>query len=152
MAIKLQRGHVEGLTAPGKDGSVECRIRDQKVLVHPNLADKIHNGDDVLVAGELRNDVLQATAVNNFRQNKISHIDCTNYILILGVSGYIGIICGVFGLEAIDSTDWLTLLQYAASIIGLAVAAMSIRRIVMVNRADNCVHFPDLADEAGGTP
>ena len=149
MAIKLQRGHVEGLTAPEKDGSVECRISNQKILVHPYLADNIRS---VLVAGELKNDTLQAMAVNNFRQEKISHIDCTNYILILGVSGYIAIICGVFGLEATDSGDWLTILQYVASILGFAVAAISIRRVVMVNRADNCVRFPELADEAGGTP
>jgi hypothetical protein len=148
MGIKLQRGHVENITPSGKNGAVDCQIRDHKIKVHPYLADKFGAGDDVLVAGELKNNVLHAMAVNNFKQDKIAHIDCTNYILILGVSGYVGIMAGVFGLEG--SGGWVTSLQDVTSIIGLAIAALAIRRVVVVNRASNCVRYPELADEASG--
>lgn len=153
MSIKLQRGRVGNITRSAKDRSVDCPIGNMQVTAHPNLAKAFASGDEVMVAGEVKNDVLHAFALRNLTQDKSAQIDCTNYILILGMGGYVGILCGVFGLEAVGTGSLLGMVQDAASIAGLMVAGWAVHRLLLVIKANRWLKYAQIAEQAAnGTP
>ena len=151
MAIKLQRGHIEDMSPADKDGYVEFRIGEIRVKAHPNVAKTLNMGDEVMVAGEMKNDVLEAFASKNYTNEKDSQIECTPYMIIFAIGGYVGILCGVFGLEAV-SGDWIGWLQDTASIIGLIVAVFAIQRVRRVIRANRWIRYSQYTEAAKGTP
>lgn len=138
MWIKIQRGNVDQVSAPDKHGAVECRIGDQKIKVHRDLADRVVKGDDILVVGELKKGLLQAYAIKNFKQNKTAKLDVTGYVLFMGVGFYVAILCGVFGLEGIGGTQ-LEPVQDVASIIGWIVAIWMLRRVIHIVKSDTWI-------------
>lgn len=147
MGIKLHRGRIQGLTLSAKDSSAECRVGDRQVKIHPNLVKLFAEGDEVMVAGEVKNDVMHVMAAKSYKQDKTDHIDATNYILILGVAGYVWILAGVFGLEA-DVGDWVGRAQELASVIGFIIVCLAVRRIILVNRASNWIDYAEINEAA----
>lgn len=84
MELKLVRGVVADLTPPEKNGCAVCRIGDRKIQLHRDLSTAAKVGDDVLVGGELRADVVHAVALNNFTRKKLSQVDFTFHVLGVG--------------------------------------------------------------------
>ena len=138
MGIKFERGNVGQVSVPDKHGAVECRIGDQNIKVHRDLADRVIKGDEILVVGELKKGILQAYAIKNINQNKTAKLDVTGYVLIMGVGFYLLIFFGVFGLEEIGGTQWEST-QYILSIIGLIIAVWTLRRIIHIVKSDTWV-------------
>ena len=149
MGIALQRGQIANVTKSDKDGSADCRVGDRQVRLHPTLAGIIAPGDNVVVAGEVdKHDVLQAYAMNNLGKGKTARVDSTFFILVMGVAGYVGIMCGVFGLEAIGTGSLVGEVQDAVSIAGLIVAGFALRRMVVMNRASNAIDYDQIIQNA----
>lgn len=144
MQIELKRGHASNVTPVEKpQGAVECTLENEKVLLNRDLADKVNEGDDILVAGK-QNDsgVFHAVAIKNLSQNKVAQIDGTNYILALGLSGFIAIVCAV---QAINYISWgnptiASGLAFAA-LVGFFGIPFTTLRIIEISKASRQVKY-----------
>lgn len=147
MSLQLLRGHVKDVTSAGKHGAADCHIGkfEYNVKVYSDLVSSVgKGGDDVLVAGELRNDVFHAMAVKNLDKGKTAQIDGTNDILIMGASAFVfGLGC-VFGLRAGTSGGIVQSLNIAMIFIGLIGMGITLRRLFLITRAGNWVSRAEL--------
>ncbi len=140
MGIALQRGHVEEVVQSDKNGAANCRVSEQKIRMSSTLAGIVAEGDNVLVAGEIKKNVLQAYAVNNLGKGKTARIDSTSFILLMGVGGYLGIMFGVISLMTATG-GLIGSLQDVLSIAGFILAGVALRRVVLINRASNLISY-----------
>lgn len=144
MQIELKRGHASNIKAVEKpQGAVECNLDNGKVLLNRDLADKVNAGDDILVAGK-QNDsgLFHVVAIKNLSQNKTAQIDGANYILALGLSGFIAIVCAV---QAINYISWgyptiASGLAFAA-LVGLIGILFTTLRIIEISKASRQVKY-----------
>lgn len=147
MGIKIQRGLIEDLSQPGKDGSVTCRIGPYRLKAPRTLAQSFANGDEVMVAGRTMKDgVLRLLSVNNYSRGKKERVDITSDLMIFAVAAYVFVLCGVFGAEGIGGA-FLAPVQDVASVVGLVVAAWAARRVIIIMRADKWLRYALLAEE-----
>jgi hypothetical protein len=144
MAMQLLRGHVKDVTSPDKHGAAACHIGKYNVKVYSDLVSSIGKGDDILLAGELRDDVFHALAVKNVDKNKTAQIDGTNNILLLGASSFLCMLGLVLGLKAVNSGGVVESLDMAMAFIGLIGMGISFRRLFLITRASNWVSRADL--------
>lgn len=143
MGIKIQSGHVTSVGSPHKDGSVDCSLGNYQIKVHRDLADSLSEGDDVAVAGEVKNSVLQALAINNFKKDKLAQIDCTNYILFMVLGCFVFILFAILSLLETDGNVIVTSAEDVASLGGLVLAILALRRTIHVVRAGSWVKYAE---------
>jgi len=142
MSLQLLRGHVKDVTSPGKHGAADCHIGkyEYNVKVYSDLISSIgKGGDDILLAGELRNDIFHAMAVKNIDKGKTAQIDGTNNILLMGASAFVFGLGFVLGLKAIDGGGIVQSLNMAMIFIGLIGMGITLRRLFLITRAANWV-------------
>ena len=144
MAIQLLRGHVKDVTSPDNHGAAGCHIGKYTVKVYSDLVSSVGKGDDILLAGELRNDVFHAMAVKNIDKDKTAQIDCTNNILLMGASAFICMLGFVLALKAINSGGVVQSLDMAMAFIGLIGMGITLRRLFLITRAANWVSRTNL--------
>jgi len=145
MAIELLRGTVRDLSAWGKHGAARCRLNGHDVMLPMDLTVNIHEGDDIQVAGTMKKDTLLAMAMKNSKQGKTSRVDATNYILLMGLGGFLWVLCGVFGLRAIGSDAILMeSLDDIISIGGFVVMLLMVRHLFQINRASDQVKYTEM--------
>jgi hypothetical protein len=143
MVIEKVRGTIKNLTAPDKNGAAKCLLNEYKVVVPRDLVSSIREGDDVQIAGIIKKGELHAMAARNYQQNKTARVDATNYILLMGIGGFMGIMFGVFAFQSIDSGSTLIIsIDDFISILGFLTMAFAIRYIVSINSASNLVSYP----------
>lgn len=144
MGLQLLRGHVKEIATPDNRGAAACQIGKYNVKVYGDLVSSVGKGDDILVAGELKSEVFHALAVKNFNRDKTAQIDPTNNILLMGASGFVCMLGGVLGLRAVGGGGMVESLDVVMAIIGLIGMVITLRRIVLINRAGNWVSRPEL--------
>jgi hypothetical protein len=144
MGLQLLRGHVKDIAAPDNRGAAACQIGKYNVKVYGDLVSSVGKGDDILLAGELKSNVFHALAVKNFDRNKTAQIDPTNNMLLMGLSGFVCMVGGVLGLRYAGSGGILESLDFTLAMIGLIGMVMSLRRLILINRAGNWVSRPEL--------
>ena len=143
MQIELKRGHASNVTSLDKpEGAVECNLDNYKILLHRDLADKISEGDEIVIAGRLHDNQLYALAVKNISSGKTGQLDPTTYSLAMGVSGFILILCFVESINYLrvgDSTiaTGLALVSFAG-LIGIVMTAL---RIFEISRAARQIKY-----------
>lgn len=144
MAIQLLRGHVKDVTSPDDHGAADMHIGKYNVKVSSDLVSSVGKGDDILLAGELRDDVFHAMAVKNIDKDKMAQIDCTNNILLMGASAFICMLGFVLALKAINSGGVVQSLDMAMAFIGLIGMGITLRRLFLITRAANWISRADL--------
>lgn len=144
MAIQLLRGQVKDVSSPDSHGAGGCHIGKYNVKVYSDLVSSIGTGDDILLAGELKDDVFHAMAVKNIDKGKTAQIDCTNNILLMGASTFLCLLGFVLGLRAITSGGVVQSIDMAMAFIGLIGMGITLRRLFLITRASNWVSRADL--------
>lgn len=143
MQIELKQGHAANITQLEKpQGAIECHLDGGKVLIHPDLADKVKDGDDIIVAGKTRENLLHAVAIKNLSQGITAQIDPTNNVLALGFCGFIGIISAIQSVNANsvgNSTGSIILALVAAA--GFAGIFIFVQRILEINKASGRIKY-----------
>ena len=140
MGIQVLRGHIKDVAPPDDHGAAKCHIGDYNVKMHGDLVSSISKGDDVLLAGELKNDIFHAMAVKNFdKQGKIAQVDCTNYILLMGAGAFLFAVGAILGARNIGSGGLIESLLGAVSIIGLVGMVAILRRLLLTMKAASWV-------------
>ncbi|MDX1810392.1 MAG: hypothetical protein R3240_00470 [Gammaproteobacteria bacterium] len=141
MGVKLQRGNIQELMPADKKGASTCRVDERVVKLPRDLVDGVKNGDKVEIAGVIRKQVLHAMAINDISQSKVSGVDCTNSILLMGAGWLLFIMFGVFSLHSHMSNTqiYLEALQEVVTVGGLLLALFCTRNFVQVIRSVNRV-------------
>ena len=137
MQIELVQGRVTNITPLEKpQGVVDCHLGDHKLRLNRDLADKVVDGDGVMIAGYLHEGQLTALALNNLSQHKMAQVDGSNYVFAMGIAGFLAILCAVQGINLFGAGDvtiaYLLGIVSSAGFVGIFVA---LQRIVDINRA-----------------
>lgn len=143
MEFRMLRGQVEQMSAPEKNGSVNCRINGSRVNLHRHLVENVGEGENVMIAGEYKSDTLFALAVKNLAREKTTQVEVVMLILLAMVSGFIGLLFAGFIIDSYNEITALMATFAALSVLGLSVGALFIRRFLFVNDCVNAVDHSD---------
>jgi hypothetical protein len=136
MSMEIRRGAATAIVKGDKQNSVECRIGASKVMLHGDLERIIKEGDDILVAGELREDVLHALAVKNMTQDRTLQIDGSNYTLVIGVGLFFWILGFVLGMQYLGAGNTtLATLNGCISLAGFVLGIWAFMQVLRIRRA-----------------
>jgi len=136
MEIVLERGRVATLNGPDKQGAVSGRVGRRNVKIHGDIANKLSQGDDVLVGGTMNNNVLEVVAMKSYKQDKVDgsdveQVDCTNFILLMGLGGLLFMLCGVFSMQGV-MYPWVNTNMGVISFAGFIGMFLALRRFVRI--------------------
>ena len=143
MAIEKIRGKVNNLKTPPKQGTATFRLDGRDIIVPQDLVDKVREGEDIEVAGTISKGALHAMAVRNVKQDRISRVDVTLYVLLIGIAGFLWVLCGVLGLRAMGTGAIITeSVDDIVAIAGFIIVLMAIRHLSLINKASNQLRYP----------
>lgn len=135
MELKLVRGAAANLTPPDKKGRVVGRVGERGVRLHRDLSDAAKAGDDVLVGGELRKDVVHVVALKNFTQRKLFKVDFTFHILGAGFGACVAVFGLLFtGETSVDMSLVDRVFAVMPPAVGIAIIFVALRRALRINR------------------
>jgi hypothetical protein len=142
--LKLVRGVAADLTPADKKGHVHGRVGERRVRLHRDLSNSANAGDDVLIGGELHQDVVHVVALKNFTRGKTFKIDFTFHVLGAGF----GACVAVFGLffRAETTADTLLVERVLAMLpaaVGVAIIFVALRRVMRITRLTRWVESVD---------
>lgn len=145
MEIELLHGTVSDLSAWGKHGAAKCRLDGRNVMLPMDLTVNLHEGDNIQVAGTMKKDALLAMAMKNSRQGKTARVDATGYVMLMGLGGFLWILCGVLGLRAIG-TDAVLMesINDLVSIAGFVVMLLMVRHVFLINKASDQIKYAEM--------
>lgn len=136
MGMEIRRGTAADIVKTDNQSSIACRIGESNVMLHGDLERIVKEGDDILVAGVLRDDVLRALAVKNMTQNRTLQIDGSNYTLVMGAGLFIWILGLVLSLQALGIGDTtLSILNACMSVAGFALGIWAVMQVLRIRRA-----------------
>lgn len=143
MAIEKLRGTVSHLTILDKHGAAKCRLDSYTIMIPAALVRRFREGDDVEVAGSMKNGALHVMAVKNIKQDKISRVDVTSYVMMIAVAGFLWVLCGVLGLRELGTGEVLAeSFDDIISFAGFIVVLLAIRHVHLINRAFDRLTYP----------
>ncbi len=143
MAIEKLRGKVNHLKTSAKQGTAAFRLDGRNVIVPHDLVDKVREGEDIEVAGTISKGELHAMAVRDVKQDRISHVDVTMYVFLIGIAGFLWALCGVLGLRAMGTGAIITeSVDDIVAIAGFITVLMAIRHLSLINKASNQLKYP----------
>jgi len=136
MAIEIIKGTIATHTEADQDKASMCRVGEREIELHRDLADRIKVGDEVAISCQIDEQSSKALAIDNLSQKRISAIDPTNLVLIMGASGFI---CLVFFILAgqnmtVDAMA-LVALNAAVGVVGAVGIAVTITRLLALRHA-----------------
>lgn len=135
MRLELERGIVQSVEVTDKTGGGKCEINCREIKLHRDLIDNVHQGEEVLLVGVYRKKVFQALALKNITRNKVSGIDCTNYVLLMGLGFILFIMFGIFGMNEEAANFDLRYMEEVVSVTGLVLIVYFIRTIIRATGA-----------------
>lgn len=144
MGMEIRRGTAVDIGKPDKQGSVACRIGESNVMFHEDLERIVKEGDDILVAGVLRDDVLYGLAAKNMTQDRTRQIDGSNYTLVMGAGLFFWILGLVLSLQALVIGDTtLTILNACMSVAGFVLGIWALMQVLRIRRAGLRIAYGD---------
>lgn len=144
MKFNVQRGQVEQMSQPEKDGSVFCQIGDSKAHLHPHLLGNIGNGETVIVAGRKKNDVLEPMVVKNLLRHKTTQVDSVGFMLIAMLGLFFTLLSLGFVVSSVNQTITLKSVLELIAATGFVVFFWYIRRFFFIN---DCVKEIDFFED-----
>lgn len=136
MGMEIRRGTAANIVKNDNQNSVACRLGESNVMLHSDLERIVKEGDDILVAGDLRDDVLHALAVKNMTQDRTLQIDGSNYTLVMGAGLFFWILGLVLSLQALGVGDTtLSILNACMSLAGFILGIWAFMRVLSIRRA-----------------
>lgn len=136
MSMELRRGTATGIVKTDQRGAVECHLGESKIALHPDLERSVKEGDDILVAGDLRDDVLNALALKNMTHNRSVQIDGSNYTLLIGFGLFFWILGFVLSIQTLGIGDTtLATLNACMSLAGFTLGLWAFMRVLRIRRA-----------------
>jgi len=142
MTIEVWQGQAKDIAKVGDKGGAECTLGQGKVNLHQDLERYVKEGNEIIVAGEVREDGLHAYALKNKSINKITQIDSANYILIIGCGLFIFLLFSILGIRYLTvGNTALFSLNGVISLAGAVVALWALVRALQINKASNQIVY-----------
>ena len=142
MQLTRLSGTISQIAPPEKNGDIHCTVDGKPVSLNPDLLKRTADGDQVTLAGEMRDDTVYALAMNNGRDERCQTLDASNIAIILSFSLFVGVITGILALQEIGTGEDSTLTIYGViSIAALGYTASQLARIFRINRASRIVQY-----------
>lgn len=136
MAIEVIKGTIATHTEADQDKASTCRIGEREIVLHSDLADRIKVGDEVAISCQIDEHDIIALAINNLSQKRISAIDPTNLVLIMGASGFIFFVFFILGAQNFSAGIMnLAALNIAVGCVGVAGMGVVATRLFALRRA-----------------
>lgn len=135
MKLKLVRGVVADLTTPEKNESASGRVGERAIRLHRDLSNAAKNGDDVLIGGELHDEVVHVFALKNFSHKKMCKIDFTFHILGAALGGFFALV----GLILTDSPTGGNTWPLIMTTVGVAIVFVPLRRMLRIIKLNRWV-------------
>ncbi len=99
--MEVWRGDVTDLKASEAGSKVACGIAGHgSVVLHRDLDAYAADGDEVVVAGPVKNGEMAALAICRVKDCKVAFIDSSNHVLLLGFMGFMAIFLAILGMKA----------------------------------------------------
>lgn len=138
--MELWRGTASNLSSADKRGGVSCQVGERNVRLHPELTSSVKAGEDVLVGGEVRDNVMSAYAVKNFSTNRVIKIDYTFSMLFIGLGGFLTLLGLVLGAQSLVAGKAAGESMFALmAVAGVALVFVMIRRIARISQVSRWV-------------
>jgi hypothetical protein len=143
MAVEKLRGTVSHLTILDKHGAAKCRLDSYTIMIPAALVRSFREGETVEVAGTIKNGALHVMAVKNIRQDKITRVDVTSYVMMMAVAGFLWVLFCVLGLRELGTGELLAeSFDDIISFAGFVVVLLAIRHVHLINRASDQLTYP----------
>ena len=143
MSVEKLHGVVNHLITLNKHGAAKCRLDSYNVMIPASLVGSVHEGDVMEAAGTIKNGTLHAMAVKNIKQDKVSRMDVTSYVMLIAVAGFLWVLCGVLGLRELGTGEILAeSFDDIISFAGFIIALLAIRHVHLINRASDQLTYP----------
>ncbi len=144
MAMELERGVVSDLTEAGDKGPASCRVGGKPVVLHRDLLSNVAEGEEIAVAGPRDDEALVALAVNNITHHRGTQVDGSNYILAMGLAGFVWILFFVLAMQHMVAGDTAIGSSYGAlSLAGLVGVIVTLQKVIAIRRAAAQVRYLD---------
>lgn len=136
MSIEVCHGHATAIVKTKDQKSSECLVGEHRVRLHPDLERHVGEGDEIVVAGELNDGLLQAVALRNVTRHRSSQADGSNYTLLFGAGIFLWILGFVLSMQYLGIADTtLASLNAFISICGLMLSVWAAMRVLRIRRA-----------------
>ncbi len=144
MELKLVRGPVGDIAAPDQKGRVACKVGPQRVELHRELSSGAKTGEEILVGGELRGEVVHVLALKNFTRDKVFKVDFTFHILLAGLGGFL-VLFGLFFNAGIFTSglSYGDVVSVVLEAVGAAILVVTLRGILRINKLSGWVEHVD---------
>ncbi len=142
MQITRLSGTISQIAPPDKNGDIHCVVNDNSISLTGELIKQTKDGDQVTLAGELRDDTVYVLAINNSRDDQCRTIDASNIAIILSFSLFVGVITLILALQTIGTGSNITLAIFSViCIAAMSYTAAQLARILRINRASRSVQY-----------
>lgn len=136
MVMEIRCGKATEIVKAEKGNAVKCRLGESQALLHPDLQRILQEGDEIIIAGDLRDDVLHALALKNVTQNRSAKVDGSNYTLLIGAGLFCWLLGFVFYIQTMNAGDpTVTALNLALSVGGFVTGLWAIMQVLRIRRA-----------------
>ena len=134
--METHRGIATEVVKADKGDSVKCRIGENYALLHSDLQRAVKEGDEIIIAGNLREGTVYALALKNITHNKSVRIDGSNYTLLIGAGLFCWLLGFVFYMQTMTSGDTTIIsLNLLLSAGGFIAGTWAVTQVLRIRRA-----------------
>ncbi len=136
MVMETHRGIATEIVKADRGNTVKCRLGENHALIHSDLQRVVKEGDEIIVAGDLREGTVYALALKNVTHNKSVRIDGSNYTLLIGAGLFCWLLGFVFYIQTMTSGNTTIIsLNLLLSAGGFIVGIWAITQVLRIRRA-----------------
>ncbi len=137
MAMEIWRGQISARKALDKGGKFECMLGGEKKLVlHRDLERHASDGDEVIVSGPVEDGGMRPLAVHSLKEGKVSYIDASNHVLLMGAMGFVGFLFGIFAMQHLNAGNASNATLCAVvSFVSFVAVAYAVSQVAAIKRA-----------------
>jgi len=139
--MEVWRGEVTERKASDEGQKVSCKIAGHGALVlHRDLEKHATDGDEVVVAGSVKEGEMAALAIHRIKDHKVAFVDSSNHVLLLGFMGFLAIFFAIFAMKASGLAGGSVVIAYAgASVVAVGVLLWVISVMLAIKKASSLV-------------
>ncbi len=144
MAMEIWRGKAADVSKPEAGGPMVCNVGKCKVNVHEDVERAVTEGEEIVVAGPIDENGLQALAVHNLDTKTVRHVDGSNYVLGIGLGGFLGFLGFILSFQfKVDGNMTMSSVNLLMGLAGWGLVAWALSRVLRIKRAAGWVRFVD---------
>lgn len=145
MAMEIWRGQISARKPLAKGEKVECVLGgEKKLILHRDLERHAKDGDEVVVSGPVSESGMTVLALHSKKEGKVTYIDSSNYVLMMGGAGFLGFLFGIFAMQNLNIGDTANaVITAVVSFVSFVAVTYAVSQVGAIKRASSWVENPD---------